>query len=64
MGSSESRDPLIGISAQERKVMSRLLRMAPERQGAAPKATTARGEGQRRRRAQERQPPTEANCGD
>jgi hypothetical protein len=56
-------DPLAGVSEQEREVMSRLLRMPPERQKAAPKPTSAKGEAQRRRRAQERQQPTGANGG-
>ena len=54
-------DPLAGLSEQEREIMSRLLRLPPERQKAAPKPTTAKGEAQRRRRAQERQQPTGAN---
>jgi len=47
-------DPLAGVSEQEREIMSRLLRMPPERQKAAPKPTSPKGEAQRRRRAQER----------
>jgi hypothetical protein len=57
----ENNDPLVGISEQEREIMSRLLRMPPEQQKAAPKPATAKGEAQRRRRAQERQQPTVAN---
>jgi len=51
-------DPLAGVSEQERKIMSRLLRMPPEHQKAASKPATTKGEAQRRRRAQERQQPT------
>jgi hypothetical protein len=54
----ENRDPLAGVSEEEREIMSRLLRTPPEPQKAASKPATAKGEAQRRRRAQERQQPT------
>jgi hypothetical protein len=37
-------DPLTGVSEREREIMSRLLRMPPEHQKAAPKPTSAKGE--------------------
>jgi hypothetical protein len=63
MKRENSNDPLTGVSEQEREIMSRLLNMPPERQKAAPKPASAKGEAQRRRRAQERQHPTGANDG-
>jgi hypothetical protein len=59
----KSKNALDGISDDEREIMSRLLRMPPERQKAAPKPATAKGDAQRRRRAQERQHPTVTNDG-
>jgi hypothetical protein len=48
MGKSE--DASIGISERKRGIMTRLLRMAPEQQKAAPKPKSAKGAAQRRRR--------------
>jgi hypothetical protein len=56
-------DPLRGISEREREIISRLLRMPPERQKAAPKPLTSKGEAQRLRRERERQRPIEASDG-
>ena len=42
----EKVDPLAGVSEQERQIMSRLLRMPPERQKAATKPTSIKGEAQ------------------
>jgi hypothetical protein len=60
---AENRDPRAGISGREQEIMSRLLRMRPEQQKAAPKPTNARAEAQRRRRENERPPPTVASGG-
>jgi hypothetical protein len=60
---AQNHDPLTGVSEQEQEIMSRLLRMPPEYQKVAPKPATAKGEAQRRRRAQERQQPTGASDG-
>jgi len=52
----EKYDPVAGIPAREREIMTRLLRMPPEQQKDAPKPTTAKGASQRRRRENERRP--------
>lgn len=59
----DSKDPLEGISADERRIVTSLLRMRPMQQKDAPKPATAQAEAQRRRRERERQ-PTSANGGD
>jgi hypothetical protein len=46
---------LIGLSKQDREVMARLLRMPPEEHKAVLKSATPKGEGQRRRRQNERE---------
>ena len=52
---SDKKDALSGLSKRDREVMARLLHMPPEEHKAAPKAASARGEGQRRRRRNERE---------
>jgi hypothetical protein len=46
---------LAGLSKRDREVMASLLRMPPEEHKAAPKPATPKGEGQRRRRQNERE---------
>lgn len=53
-------DSLESISEDERRIMSRLLKMKPEQQKVTPKPQTSKGEAQRRRRERERQQATGA----
>ena len=46
--------PLTNLPQRDLEIMARLLRMSPEPQKDAPKASTAQGEAQRRRREKER----------
>jgi hypothetical protein len=64
MSDTDRRDPLAGVSEREREIMARLLSMPPERQKAAAKPATPKGEAQRRRREKERRQPTVAIGGD
>lgn len=64
MSDADRHDSLAGISDREREIMRHLLRMAPERQKAAAKPATVKGEAQRRRREKERRHPTVATGAD
>jgi hypothetical protein len=50
----DDRNPLADLSARDREIMNRLLRMPPEEHKASPKPATAKGDAQRRRRQKER----------
>jgi len=63
MGKQDTKNPFVGISDEERRIMGRLLRMRPEPHKTAPKPTGARADAQRRRREKEREHPTEASRG-
>ena len=58
MPDQTAKDPLTGISEDERRIMERLLRMHPEPHKDVPKPTGARAEAQRRRREKERERPS------
>jgi hypothetical protein len=64
MSDTDRHDPLAGVSERERAIVAALLRMPPERQKAAAKPATVKGEAQRRRREKERHQPTVAIGGD
>jgi hypothetical protein len=63
MSDLHGRNPLAGVSDEERRIMERLLRMRPEPHKDTPKPTGARADAQRRRREKERQQPSEASRG-
>jgi hypothetical protein len=51
---NQPEDPLRGLTAEDQRIMNRLLRMPPEQQKVAPKPTGNRAEAQRRRREREK----------
>lgn len=63
MSASKRKSALAGLSAEERHIMRQLLQSPPERQKAAPKPATVKGDAQRRRREKERQQQIAASGG-
>jgi hypothetical protein len=61
MTASKAKDALAGLSAEEQRIMQRLLQTPPEPYKAAPKPATPQGEAQRRRREKERKHTSEAS---
>ena len=61
MRDQNAKDPLVGVSDEERCIMERLLRMRPKPHKDAPKPTGARADAQRRRREKEREHLNEAS---
>jgi len=54
MGAPKDKGALAGLSAEERRIMHRLLQTPPKTHKAAPKPITTQAEAQRRRRDTER----------
>jgi len=55
MSDQNTKNPFVGISDEERRIMGRLLRMRPEPHQEAPKPTGTQADAQRRRRQRERE---------